>query len=42
MSQIDNNKIELLQNILENYKAGEITIDVNQNNPFQLQLTINN
>ena len=40
MIKIDNNKIELLDNIKENYLRKEVDINVEQPNPFQLVITI--
>ena len=40
MIKIDNNKIELLDNIKENYLRIEVDINVEQPNPVQLVITI--
>ena len=39
-SKIDKNKLHLLKNIKQNYKKGNVDIEVEQPNPFQLILTI--
>ena len=39
-SKIDKNKLHLLKNIKQNYKRGNVDIEVEQPNPFQLILTI--
>ena len=39
-NKIDKNKLHLLKNIKENYKNGNVEIEVEQLNPFQLTLTI--